>query len=263
MELWAHNESIYWESGEKVTFRSLDKQQQTKVSVLRIIFLFFLHNFSSFSTLEIKYGSTVICAYSNYANLSYGTVCTIEKLWNGLRDVIPTVITWWDGNHDRTFQIEIFIQGANMNLSSWKLVYTYFTWHTSILPSITFFRALCTVKFAAQSLVIRLWAWDSTNVYWKFFRFSQLRGVRRLWRFQRLLREFWGKTGCYSQTVYPQAYWTSICLWAASICPSDAGFLLVVWCAFSVIRQWSQQLLKDHNTAYVQRGPEYKLSEHW
>ena len=128
-------------------------------------FCIFLHDFSSSSTLEIKSRSTVICAYSNYANLSYGTLCTMEKLWNGLRDVIPTVITWWDGNHDRTFQIEIFIQGANMNLSSWKLVYTYFTWHTSILPSITFFRALCTVKFAAQSLVIRLWAWDSMYMW--------------------------------------------------------------------------------------------------
>ena len=56
-------------------------------------FCIFLHDFASSSTLEIKSRSTLICAYSNYANLSYGSLCTMEKLWNGLWDVIPTVIT--------------------------------------------------------------------------------------------------------------------------------------------------------------------------
>ena len=53
----------------------------------------FLYDFASSSTLEIKSRSTVICVYSNYANLTYRTLCTMEKLWNGLWDVIPTVIT--------------------------------------------------------------------------------------------------------------------------------------------------------------------------
>ena len=53
----------------------------------------FLHDFAPSSTLEIKSRSAVICAYSNHANLSYGTLCTMENLWNGLWDVIPTVIT--------------------------------------------------------------------------------------------------------------------------------------------------------------------------
>ena len=56
-------------------------------------FCIFLHDFSSSSTLEVNLKSIVACAYTNYAYLSYETLCMMENLWDGLRNVIPTVIT--------------------------------------------------------------------------------------------------------------------------------------------------------------------------
>ena len=78
---------------KKRLFEVRTNNNKQRYQFCRLSLCIFLHDFASSSTLEVKSRSTVIYAYSNYANLSYGTLCTIEKLWNGLRDVIPTVIT--------------------------------------------------------------------------------------------------------------------------------------------------------------------------
>ena len=91
--------------------------QTTTNKGIGFAFCIFLHDFSSSSTLEVKLKSIVACAYANSAYLSY------ETLYDGKFVGWPLECNshgdhLMDGNHERTFQIEIFIQEVIMNLSS-------------------------------------------------------------------------------------------------------------------------------------------------
>ena len=78
---------------KKQLFEVRTSNNKQRYQFCGLSFCIFLHDFSSPSTLEVKLKSIVACAYANYAYLFYETLCAMEKLWDGLRNVIPTVIT--------------------------------------------------------------------------------------------------------------------------------------------------------------------------